>query len=133
MLIRTVLRRTLLLAMTIFAAQSYASSFDMKSAMNEMKLNFKHAAEAQNVEEMSTAMTSFNRVIAQLQSASFPTEKQVLYTQGFEQLNLVVEGVEKQLEQGNLEQAKAQLKAIDDLRVEFHDKRNPSIWSKLFG
>ncbi|ODS04920.1 cytochrome b562 [Vibrio scophthalmi] len=133
MLIRTVLRRTLLLVMTIFAAQSFASSFDMKSAMNEMKLNFKHAAEAQSVEEMTTAMTSFNQVLVQLQNARFPTEKQALYTEGFEQLDLVVEGVEKQLEQGNLEQAKAQLKAIDDLRVEFHEKRNPSIWSKLFG
>ena len=82
MLIRTVLRRTLLFVMTIFAAQSLASSFDMKSAMNEMKLNFKHAAEAQSVEEMTTAMTSFNKVLVQLQSASFPTEKQALYTEG---------------------------------------------------
>ncbi|NMS18983.1 cytochrome b562 family protein, partial [Vibrio parahaemolyticus] len=25
------------------------------------------------------------------------------------------------------------LREIDSLREEYHDKRNPSIWSKLFG
>ncbi|HGY0699729.1 TPA: cytochrome b562 family protein, partial [Vibrio cholerae] len=25
------------------------------------------------------------------------------------------------------------LKTVDDLRIEYHDKRNPSIWKRLFG
>lgn len=128
-----VFKRTLLLFMTIFATHSFASSFDIKAAMNEMKLNFKHAAEAQSLEDMSSAIASFNLVLAELQNANYPEEKQALYADGFEQVSAVVNDVEKQLEQGNLEQAKAQLKAIDDLRVEFHDKRNPSIWSTIFG
>jgi soluble cytochrome b562 len=41
--------------------------------------------------------------------------------------------VEAKLDAGNLEAAKQELKLVDDLRVEYHDKRNPSIWSKLFG
>ncbi|EGU43400.1 hypothetical protein VII00023_16250 [Vibrio ichthyoenteri ATCC 700023] len=127
------LKRSLLLTMVLFASQSFAASFDIKSAMNEMKLSFKQAAEAQSIEEMSTAMTSFNQVLDELQQANYPVEKQALYNEGFDQLELVVENVEQQLESGDLQQAKEQLRTIDDLRVEFHDKRNPSIWSKLFG
>ena len=46
---------------------------------------------------------------------------------------MAIDSVEAKLETGDLDAAKAELKMVDDLRVEYHDKRNPSIWSKIFG
>lgn len=126
------IRKALILA-TLFASQSMASDYDLKSAMKQMKLDFKHAAEAQTVEDMQRAMVSFNQLIDASQQAQYPDEKQALYKEGFEKLSVTIDSINQELDQGDLQGAKQQLKLIDDLREEYHEKRNPSIWSKLFG
>ena len=126
------LKRSLLL-LTLLTSQGMAAEFDLKATMQQMKLEFIHAVEAQTVEEMSESMASFNALLQASHQASYPDEKRSLYLEGFEKIGGVVNSVERQLEQGNLEEAKKQLESIDELRVEYHDKRNPSIWSKLFG
>ena len=126
------LKRSLLL-LTLLTSQGMASEFDLKATMQHMKLEFIHAAEAQTVEEMRESMTTFNALLQASHQANYPDEKRSHYLEGFEKIGGIVESVDRQLEQGNLEEAKKQLKSIDELRMEYHDKRNPSIWSKLFG
>jgi len=125
--------RSILIFASLVATQAIASDYDLKTAMKQMKLDFKHAAEAQTVEDMQQAMSSFNQLLDASKQAQYPDEKKALYMEGFEKLTLTIDGINQELEQGDLQGAKQQLKVIDELREEYHDKRNPSIWSKLFG
>ncbi|EKM31937.1 cytochrome b562 family protein [Vibrio harveyi] len=47
-------------------------------------------------------------------------------------MTVTLDKIEADLDAGKLQEAKDQLREIDSLREEYHDKRNPSIWSKLF-
>lgn len=126
------IKKALILSV-LFTAPVLAADYDLKSAMKQMKLDFKQAAEAQSVEEMQIAMESFSKLINQSTQASYPQEKQSLYLEGFNKLSLSIDAINQELQQGDLEGAKQELKIIDGLREEYHDKRNPSIWSKIFG
>nr|WP_162064556.1 cytochrome b562 [Vibrio taketomensis] len=126
------MRKGLVLAMLLSSSVA-ASDYDLKAAMQQMKLDFKQAAEAQTVSEMQHAMDSFSMLLDASKQATYPSEKQELYQEGFNRLKLSVDKINQQLEQGNLDAAQQQLRTIDQLREEYHDKRNPSIWSKIFG
>ncbi len=126
------IRKGLVLAMLLSSSVA-ASDYDLKAAMQQMKLDFKQAAEAQTVSEMQHAMDSFAMLLDASKQATYPSEKQELYQEGFNRLKLSVDKINQQLEQGNLDAAQQQLRTIDQLREEYHDKRNPSIWSKIFG
>ncbi|GHZ48711.1 hypothetical protein VCSRO8_3092 [Vibrio cholerae] len=60
-------------------------------------------------------------------------EKEATYQEGFQKLAVTLDKIDAHLQAGELEAAKASLKTVDDLRIEYHDKRNPSIWKRLFG
>ncbi len=126
------IRKGLVLAMLLSSSVA-ASDYDLKAAMQQMKLDFKQAAEAQTISEMQHAMDSFAMLLDASKQATYPSEKQELYQEGFNRLKLSVDKINQQLEQGNLDAAQQQLRTIDQLREEYHDKRNPSIWSKIFG
>jgi len=117
----------------VMSAQTFASDFDLKAAMKQMKVEFKQAAEATEVDTMKTAVGSLSELVEQAKRGDYPPEKFDTYFEGFSKLSVALDSVESKLESGQLEAAKAELKVVDDLRVEYHDKRNPSIWSKLFG
>ena len=122
-----------LLAASLVAAPAFAKSSELKKNMQEMKLAFKQAAEAQSVEEMQKPIAELDALILGAKQGVYPTEKEALYMEGFKKLSLSIDNIEAQLEQGNLEQAQQELREIDSLRIEYHDRRNPSIWSKIFG
>lgn len=117
----------------VMSAQVFASDFDLKATMKQMKVEFKQAAQAEEITQMQSAVANLSELIEQSKQGEYPPEKTGLYLEGFNKLSVALDSVEAKLEAGNLEAAKAELKRVDDLRVEYHDKRNPSIWSKLFG
>lgn len=122
-----------LLSCLLFAGSVSASDIDLTATMKKMRLAFNQAAEAENIDQMRAPLTRLDELIQISQQGNYPKEKEALYMSGFNKLSTVVSDIESQVEQGNFEQAKETLRQIDDLRVEYHDKRNPSIWSKLFG
>lgn len=115
------------------SAQVFASDFDLKATMKQMKVEFKHAAQAEEISQMQSAIAKLSDLIERSKQGEYPPEKTALYLEGFNKLSVALDSVETKLEAGNLEAAKQELKLVDDLRMEYHDKRNPSIWSKLFG
>ncbi|MGD8115317.1 cytochrome b562 [Vibrio sp. TRT 29B02] len=117
----------------VMSAQVFASDFDLKATMKQMKVEFKQAAQAEEITQMKSAVANLSELIEQSKQGEYPPEKTDLYLEGFNKLSVALDSIEAKLEAGNLEAAKAELKRVDDLRVEYHDKRNPSIWSKLFG
>ncbi|WP_038176741.1 MULTISPECIES: cytochrome b562 [Vibrio] len=123
-----------LLPVLVFAlsAQVYASDFDLKATMKQIKVEFNHAAQAEQITEMQAAVANLSQLVEQSKLGEYPPEKTELYLEGFNKLSVALDTVEDKLADGDLLAAKAALKRVDALREEYHDKRNPSIWSKLF-
>ncbi|ASK53913.1 cytochrome b562 family protein [Vibrio tarriae] len=127
------MKRTLILTAALLATPVFAAGQDLKSIMQDMKLAFKQAAEAQTVEAMQVPVTTLEGLVKQATQRSYPAEKEATYQEGFQKLAVTLDKIDAHLQAGELEAAKASLKTVDDLRIEYHDKRNPSIWKRLFG
>lgn len=117
----------------LLTANVFAAGFDLKATMKEMKVEFKQAAEAQTIDEMKEPVTKLKALVNNAKQGSYPPEKQQVYLEGFNKLTVTLDSVESSLNAGNFDEAKQELRQVDALREEYHDKRNPSIWSKLFG
>lgn len=106
---------------------------DMKAVMKEMRLEYKLGERATSIEDMNQVVTKLESLIEQLKQGEYTPEKQAMYQEGFNKLSVSVALVKTELDAGDLEKAQAALEQVDELRVEYHKKRNPSIWSKIFG
>ncbi|MBY8314456.1 cytochrome b562 family protein [Vibrio fluvialis] len=123
-----ILTAGLLLATQVFAADS-----DLKQIMKQMKVEFKHAAEAQTTAEMQAPIQELTKLVAQAKQGEYPPEKQDIYLEGFNKLTVALNKIENELEHDEFDAAKSSLQQVDSLRKEYHEKRNPSIWKRLFG
>ncbi|EKO3497544.1 cytochrome b562 family protein [Vibrio fluvialis] len=123
-----ILTAGLLLATQVFAADS-----DLKQIMKQMKVEFKHAAEAQTTAEMQARIQELTKLVAQAKLGEYPPEKQDIYLEGFNKLTVALDKIENELEHDEFDAAKSSLQQVDSLRKEYHEKRNPSIWKRLFG
>ncbi|EKO3385520.1 cytochrome b562 [Vibrio fluvialis] len=123
-----ILTAGLLLATQVFAADS-----DLKQIMKQMKVEFKHAAEAQTTAEMQAPIQELTKLVAQAKQGEYPPEKQDIYLEGFNKLTVALDKIENELEHDEFDAAKSSLQQVDSLRKEYHEKRNPSIWKRLFG
>ena len=106
---------------------------DMKAVMKEMRLEYKLGERATSIEDMTQVVAKLESLIDQLKQGEYTPEKQAMYQEGFNKLSVSVALVKTELDLGDLENAQAALEQVDELRVEYHKKRNPSIWSKIFG
>ncbi|SDH17888.1 soluble cytochrome b562 [Vibrio xiamenensis] len=128
------MKKVLLSALILVSAsQAWATGIDLKATMKQMRLEFKQAASASSVDEMRVPIAKLDDLVEQAKQGVYPPEKQDIYLEGFNKLSVAIDDVENHLDAGDLEQAKQSLRTVDELREEYHDKRNPSIWSKLFG
>ncbi|EGA68806.1 soluble cytochrome b562 [Vibrio sinaloensis DSM 21326] len=127
------MRKFLPVLAILFSATTFAADFDLKATMKQMKVEFKQAAEATEVAGMQSAIDNLSELVEQSKRGDYPPEKFDIYFEGFTKLSKALDMVDAKLEQGDLEGAKSELRNVDALREEYHDKRNPSIWSKLFG
>lgn len=115
------------------SAQAFAADFDLKATMKQMKVEFKQAAQAEQIEPMQVAIANLTSLVEQSKQGEYPPEKTELYLEGFNKLSVALAKVDAKLSAGDLAAAKQALREVDALREEYHDKRNPSIWSKIFG
>ncbi|RJX75777.1 cytochrome b562 family protein [Vibrio sinensis] len=127
------MKKWILFSALVFSAHSIAADVDLKSNMKQMKVEFKQAVESTTTVEMQQALSEFKSLIQSSKQGEYPPEKQDLYMEGFDRLLVTVDQVQQDLDSKGLEAARTSLKQLDDLREEYHDKRNPSIWSKIFG
>jgi soluble cytochrome b562 len=110
-----------------------ASDVDMEKTMKQMALSFKQANEAQSVEELTSALASFEGQLQLAQQGKFQADKADLYQQGLKELAIEVDQAQLLLEQNNLAAAKQQLIKMDELRIKYHKHRKPSFWQLIFG
>ncbi len=128
------MKKVLLSALILISSSSvWAAGIDLKATMKQMRFEFKQAASASSVDEMRVPIAKLDDLVEQAKQGVYPPEKQEIYLEGFNKLSVAIDEVEHHLDAGQLEQAKQSLRVVDELREEYHDKRNPSIWGKLFG
>lgn len=123
----------ILAAGLLMATQAFAADSDLKQIMKQMKTAFKHAAEAQTSEAMQAPIAELTQLVAQAKQGEYPPGKQDVYLEGFNKLSVTLDKIENELDNGEFDAAKTSLQEVDGLREEYHDKRNPSIWQRLFG
>ncbi|OOF12777.1 MULTISPECIES: cytochrome b562 [unclassified Salinivibrio] len=109
------------------------SASELEPIMKEMKMTFKEAASAQSIEAMQAPVAKLETLVAKAKAGSYPPEKADIFMEGFDKLAVTVEEIDAALSEGDLDKAQQGLRQIDALREEYHDKRNPSIWQRLFG
>ncbi|NVD07796.1 cytochrome b562 family protein [Vibrio sp. JPW-9-11-11] len=127
------MRKLLPIVALVLSAHVYAEDVDLKATMKQMKVEFKQAAQAEQIEPMQAAIANLTSLVAQSKQGDYPPEKTELYLEGFNKLSMALAEVDAKLSAGDLAAAKQALREVDALREEYHDKRNPSIWSKIFG
>ncbi|CAM3813988.1 cytochrome b562 [Vibrio aquimaris] len=126
--------KKIIFALTLMLSiQVFASDVDLKATMKQMKLEFKQAAQATSVDSMKAPIDNMLQLVEQAKKGNYPPEKVDTYIEGFSKLSTTLEQIDSQLDAGDLASAQESLRQIDELRIEYHDKRNPSIWSKIFG
>ncbi|MGC9422787.1 cytochrome b562 [Vibrio sp.] len=127
-------KRLLLSAgLLLIASQAWAANMDLKPLMQQMKLEFKAAAEAQTVEDMQVPIAQLSVLVTQAKQAQYPPERASIYQEGFNKLTVALDQVTNELSAGEFDAAKRSLKEVDDLRIEYHEKKKPSLWQRLFG
>ncbi|WP_114783524.1 cytochrome b562 [Vibrio tetraodonis] len=126
--------KKIIFALTLmFSIQVFASDVDLKATMKQMKLEFKQAAQATSVDGMKVPIDNMLQLVEQAKKGKYPPEKVDTYIEGFSKLSTTLKQIDSQLDAGDLASAQESLRQVDELRIEYHDKRNPSIWSKIFG
>jgi soluble cytochrome b562 len=105
----------------------------MEKTMKQMALSFKQANEASSVEQMTTALSSFEQQLVQAQQGTFQADKAELFQQGLKELAVVVDQTQLLLEQNDFAAAQQQLVKMDELRKKYHKHRKPSFWQLIFG
>ena len=123
----------LLIVIFCISPSVIGETFDLKATMQEMKIEFKKAVDANEIESSSIAVERISELISLAQKQTFSPENHETYQEGFQKLSDTLILVESKLEKGDLSAAKDYLKRIDELRVEYHDRRSPSLWDLIFG
>jgi soluble cytochrome b562 len=122
-----------LLSSLLVCTSVAASDVDMEKTMKQMALSFKQANEAHSVEELTSALASFEAQLQLAQQGKFQSDKADLYQQGLKELAIEVDQAQLLLEQNNLAAAQQQLVKMDELRIKYHKHRKPSFWQLIFG
>ena len=74
-----------------------AEAVDLKQNMKQMKLEFKQAAEASDVETMKSAIDSLQAIVEQSKRGNYPPEKFDTYLEGFNKLTVTLDKIEADL------------------------------------
>ncbi|MFY8275215.1 cytochrome b562 [Pseudoalteromonas sp. SSDWG2] len=122
----------MLVALFAFAAHAGSTS-DMQAVMKKMGHSYKLAVKATDKRTMLAALDEFEKYLQQAEQGQFKKSEK----ESREGLGKVAERIQiaRELAQSNqLDEAKAQLLPIDDLRKEYHKLHEPpGFWELLFG
>ncbi|MCL9780823.1 cytochrome b562 [Vibrio sp. S4M6] len=125
--------KVILLTIGLFLSMMVqAQENNLSANMKQMKLEFNLAVQAVNLDEMRVPISNLQRLVSQSKALNLPIEKRSVYQEGFKRLSAELDRIQVKIDTLDLAGAKDALQEIDSLRVEYHNKRNPSIWERLF-
>ncbi|RJG42435.1 cytochrome b562 [Motilimonas pumila] len=109
------------------------NTVDLKAVMKEMSYQFKAAIKTESEDEFKQHMTEFSDLVEQAKTYSFAPEHKEKSLEGLNKVSQALAQLDLDLAQTSLGEVQKQLKAVDDLRIEYHKKDKPSMWQLLFG
>ena len=101
--------------------------------MKEMAFQYKQAYDANDPTTMLPALLELGGLTEIALGADYQPEQAADFKQGLQQVHTAVQLATEAARQQNIEEAKTQLRQVDKLRKQYHDKRKVSIWQLLFG
>ena len=113
-------------------ALANTSKIDLAATMKNMKFELSEAYKTESKKEFKLHIDKFSALLATAKRYPYSPERKEVSLQGLNKVAAVVEGINRDLETKPLADVKSQLRAIDDLRKEYHKKNKPSIWQSLF-
>lgn len=124
--------RVILLCFLLWCGQAVAK-VDVEKTMKEMAFQYKQAYDANDPTTMLPALLELGRLTEIALGADYQPEQAADFKQGLQQVHTAVQLATEAARQQNIEEAKTQLRQVDKLRKQYHDKRKVSIWQLLFG
>lgn len=124
--------RVILLCVLLCCGQAVAK-VDVEKNMKEMAFQYKQAYDANDPTTMLPALLELGRLTEIALGADYQPEQAADFKQGLQQVHTAVQLATEAARQQNIEEAKTQLRQVDKLRKQYHDKRKVSIWQLLFG
>lgn len=124
--------RVILLCFLLCCGQAVAK-VDVEKTMKEMAFQYKQAYDANDPTTMLPALLELGRLTEIALGADYQPEQAADFKQGLQQVHTAVQLATEAARQQNIEEAKTQLRQVDKLRKQYHDKRKVSIWQLLFG
>lgn len=123
----------ILLSCLLFSNLILAQEHDTNKTMKAMRVAFLQSIRAKDLATLKPSLAELNTLVLEAKQGRFPEEKKALYIEGLNKVSKTIEEAQKKAQAGQLKQAQNLLKQVDALRKEYHDKRNTSIWQRLFG
>ncbi|MDW1631280.1 translocation/assembly module TamB domain-containing protein, partial [Vibrio sp. Y176] len=87
-------------AIALGSTYAMAEAVDLKQNMKQMKMEFKQAAEASDVETMKSAIDSLQAIVEQSKRGNYPPEKFDTYLEGFKKLSVTLDKIQADLDAG---------------------------------
>jgi len=102
----------------------------LKPTMKEMRLHFKQALESETPEQFNREIQLFIEELKVAQAFNFSPERKAISLEGLNKVDTIVTALPPATA-ANLHAHKEQLRQIDTLREEYHDKAKPGVLDLL--
>lgn len=126
--------RTFLLAPALFLTLSLlplnSTAGPLKPTMKEMRLHYKQAMETDSPDQFNREVQLFIQELEVARSFNFSPERKAISLEGLNKVSAIVTGL-PEAKTTNLAALQLELKQIDQLREEYHDKAKPGILDLL--
>ncbi|MER2492097.1 cytochrome b562 [Catenovulum sediminis] len=113
-----------ILVTALFAALSLTACSKpepLHDSMESMEDSYKSLKKAETLEDKKQLVADFEKYLLIAKEQKVRPEDQKTFDEGIEKLSQEVQALKLQLEQGNIENIKPQLKRLHDLEEEYHE------------
>ena len=102
----------------------------LKQTMKQIRLHYKEALVTQSAEGFNQHIDAFKTHLSSAQAFNFSPERKAISLEGLSKVERAVADL-PQATSNNLAELQQQIRAIDELRKEYHKKAKPSTWDLL--
>ncbi|MGO1298229.1 MAG: cytochrome b562 [Vibrio sp.] len=95
---------------------------DVGKTMQLISGSYGDALGADSIADMKQAVTEMSSLVTKAKQADYKGDNPKAYQEGLTKLKQALKGVNKDLDNGNLAQAKTDMRKISSLRNEYHSK-----------
>ena len=121
---------TALITVLLLSFSLNTSAGPLKPTMKEMRLHYKQAIKAESPEQFNREIQLFIEELHTAQAFNFSPERKDISLEGLNKVEQFLTELPL-ANTANLSKLQQDLKQVDQLREEYHDKAKPGIWDLL--